>query len=283
MKILVLGSDGMAGYGIFNTLKKYEEYIVYGTTRNISCYDSNIITGIDAKEISQIEKIIDDNEIDYVINCIGIIKQKQYANIDFITINSVFPHKLASICIKYHTKLIHLSTDCVFDGSKGDYKEHDSASPTDIYSESKYCGEIFEQNSICIRTSIIGQEPRKNKYGLVEWFLSHDKNSHVFGYKNAIFSGLPTVVLADIIHRYVLKNNKLSGLYHIASEPISKYDLLILIAKYFHKQTSIIPNEIIRCNRSLSYSKFQNITGYVSDPWEKMIKTMYNNWINHDS
>lgn len=277
MNILILGANGMAGYGILGILKKSNKYNVYGTTRNKIISD-NIITNVDADDLSKIESIIDDLRINCIINCIGLIKQKSYhTNLDFIRINSIFPHLLANICNKHRARLIHLSTDCVFDGSVGNYKETDTVSPKDIYSESKYCGEVYYDNTITIRTSIIGREIQSTKYSLVEWLLNNDAQS-IKGYKNVIFSGFPVTVLAHIIKDHIIENTNLSGLYHIASEPITKYDLLNLISNQFHKNISIELDDKVWCNRSLNCDKFKSITQFKSQEWESMILDMYNDW-----
>lgn len=279
MRILVLGANGMAGYGILTALQRYSKYTTYGTIRqNHILGNYNIIPSISANDIKKIELAISDLKINCVINCIGLIKQKKYSNIDYININSIFPHKLAQICGNHKARLIHLSTDCVFDGSKGNYNEGDNPTATDIYGQSKYCGEVISDNSICIRTSIIGQE-LNSQNSLVEWFLNN-KNVYVNGYTNAIFSGFPTIILGNIIGDYIIENKDLSGLYNISSDPISKYQLLNIIANQFKKNILIKPDNSIVCDRSLNCAKFKSVTGFKTQNWESMIAYMYANWKN---
>lgn len=277
MRILVLGANGMAGYGILSSLRKYSSHKIYGSVRRSSgVCGPDIICDLSASDLKKIDSTILDLKIDCVINCIGLIKQKYYSNIDFIHINSVFPHQLSQICAKYNTRLIHLSTDCVFDGSKGNYIETDDPTASDIYGQSKYCGEIEYNNTITIRTSIIGKELNSHN-SLIEWFLAN-QNVSIKGYTNAIFSGFPTITLGNIIKDHILENKTLNGIYHISSDPISKYDLLQIVARYFNKASVIEPDNSVWCNRSLNCNKFKSITGFKSNSWESMILDMYNDW-----
>jgi dTDP-4-dehydrorhamnose reductase len=169
-------------------------------------------------------------------------------------------------------KLIHLSTDCVFSGNKGQYNENDIPDANDVYGKTKSLGDLCYPESLVIRTSTIGHE-LNSSYNLLNWFLS--QKSKCYGYKNAIFSGLPTIMLAETLINYVLNKPSLMGLYHLAAEPINKFDLLSLIAKTYNKKIDIIEDKEIVIDRSLDYKKFANDTGYKALKWDILIKKMY--------
>jgi len=278
--ILIIGSTGMLGNTLLRYFKFKNKYDVIGT-----CRDSNVPSKLKHLEQSIIRNLDIENEDvlinslqkynpKIVINCVGLVKQIDSSSdpIKAININSLFPHKLNNLCKKIDAKLIHISTDCVFDGERGGYIESDLPNAKDLYGKSKNLGEVTFANSITLRTSIIGHEI-ETSHSLLEWFLS--QNDEIKGYKNAIFSGLPTVVLADVIHNYVIPNKSLSGLYHISSDPINKYDLLKLIAKQYKKEIKIIPDEELVIDRSLNSDKFKKSTGFTPLPWKDMIHHMY--------
>ena len=208
------------------------------------------------------------------MNCIGIVKQSKLMNdyIQMIYINSVLPHKLAKICKKFQSKLIHFSTDCIFSGNKGLYKEDDISDAQENYGRSKFLGEVNYGDSITLRTSFFGHQI-KSKYSLLEWFLS--ENNKCQGYVNHIYSGLPTLEIARIVKEIIFKYPKISGLYHVSNDPINKYDLLKLIKKIYKKNIKIIKNTDTTLNRSLDSSLFREKIGYKPPSWELLIKQMH--------
>ena len=210
---------------------------------------------------------------DVVINCVGLIKQlSDFSDpLKAIPINSMLPHRLARLC-EGRARFIHISTDCVYDGRKGNYVESDSPDARDLYGMSKYIGEVMYPHSITLRTSIIGHE-LQSKNSLVEWFLSQGPSCK--GFKRAVFSGLPAVVLAQIIRDIIIPDKKLSGIYHLAAKPISKYDLLTLIASIYCKSIQIIPDNTYVIDRSLNANKFRIATDYIAPEWPTLIRTMH--------
>ena len=278
MKFLILGSTGMLGSVLFRTLSNVDKFQVFGTTRHQKSlntpFTSKFLFNLDVRDIASLKKILIKLEPDVIVNCIGLIKQKEKANqyINAIELNSLLPHQLYEISKEIGARLIHISTDCVFSGNKGMYTEADFTDATDFYGKSKALGEIQYDDAITLRTSIIGHE-LNSSYSLLEWFLS--QKDQCKGYKNAIFSGLPTVVFAELIRDYIIPNNKISGLYHIAATPIDKYELLKIIAKVYNKDIKIEPDENVRINRSLDASKFHKMTGYISPDWQSLIESMY--------
>ena len=286
-KILILGITGMLGHILFSELSLCNNLDVYGTLRFVKDKNrwfskdlsDNIYESIDTSDLNLVDKVISELKPDFVINCIGLVKQLPISKdpIQAITINALFPHKLAYICKNNNSKLIHFSTDCVFDGKKGEYIESDQSNAEDLYGKTKFLGEVNNNSCITIRTSLIGHE-LKNKHGLVEWFIS--QKSVVKGFTNAIFSGFPTIEIASIIKRFILPEKNLNGLYHLSSKPISKYNLLKLIADIYNKKIEIIPYEDYYIDRSLDSTKFKKLTGYRSPEWVTLIKKMYKNFKN---
>ncbi len=286
IKVLIFGITGMLGHTLFSELTKNSDFEVYGTVRNNNDIDKwfnnkkdNVIPDILAHDILLIQECINQIKPRIIINCIGIIKQLPTVNKPqiAISINALLPHQLAQLCGENGCRLIHISTDCVFNGQKGNYTEDDISDAVDFYGRTKFLGEVIYPHCVTLRTSIIGHE-LKGKYGLVEWFMA--QNQKIRGYKKAIFSGFPTIELARIINDYVIPDDKLNGLYHVSSEPISKFDLLNIIAKKYKKNIEIEPYDGVCENRSLDSSMFRTATGYNPPSWEKLVDNMHQHYIN---
>lgn len=281
--MLVIGANGMIGNAVLRTLSKNKYLNVFGTIRNgkSKCFfpeklSPKIIVDIDVEKLDLLVGVIDRVNPDVVINCAGLTKHKTDAEDPLlaIPINALMPHRLARLCSISGARLIHVSTDCVFSGKKGAYVEDDLPDAHDIYGKSKILGEVNYPNSITLRTSTIGHE-LESRHGLLDWFLSQGKSCA--GYRRAIFSGLPTVVFAQVICDVVIPRADLSGLYHIAADPINKFDLLTLIAKEYGKKIEITPNDEFLIDRSLNAKRFHLATGYHAPSWSELIKTMHNN------
>ncbi|HYH04988.1 MAG TPA: SDR family oxidoreductase, partial [Bacillota bacterium] len=238
---------------------------------------SNLFDKVEATDFSRLEQIISDLRPDQIINCMGIIKQIQNARseLELFTVNTLLPHRLAYWSRPTHTRVIHISTDCVFDGRQGNYGETDPPSPVDLYGVSKYLGELEYPHCLTLRTSIIGHELRGN-YGLLEWFLA--QTGTVNGYTQAIYSGLPTIELAEVIERYVIPNLVLHGIFHVAAEPITKYELLRLIKDAYGSSALIIPSDCPVINRSLDSTRFRRLTGYQPPAWPILVEKMYRDY-----
>jgi len=280
LRILVLGASGMLGNAVVRVLSENPSLVVFGTVRAESSKQlftgtiaSRIFSGIDIEQQESLTTVFSDACPDVVINCIGLIKQLSdfIDPLQAIPINSMLPHRLARLC-EGRARFIHISTDCVFDGRKGDYVESDCADARDLYGMSKYIGEVAYPHSITLRTSIIGHE-LQSKNSLVEWFLSQGPRCN--GFTRAVFSGLPAVVLAQIIRDVVIPDKELSGIYHLAANPINKYDLLTLIADVYSKSIQIIPDDTLVIDRSLNADKFRMATGYITPVWPILIRTMF--------
>ncbi|HNW36448.1 MAG TPA: SDR family oxidoreductase, partial [Candidatus Ozemobacteraceae bacterium] len=212
-------------------------------------------------------------------NCVGLIKQLPTASdpLSAITINSQLPHRISMVCRTAGARLIHISTDCVFDGSQGNYTEQDHSSATDLYGRTKFLGEVhYSPHCLTLRTSIIGHE-FKNKLSLVEWFL--EQKGSAKGFTKAVFSGLTTLEMAHVLETYVIPNPSLTGLYHLSVDPISKHDLISLIAKVYKKDIEILQDSKMVIDRSLNSDRFRQATGYKPPTWPELIKAMHDDFL----
>ncbi len=284
-KVLILGGTGMLGHTLFAYLSTLEECDVYATARTVEgispWFPENLAqkvrTGVDADNFDTVVRALASIRPDIVINCIGLIKQVPMASdpLTAITVNSLLPHRISLICRTAGARLIHLSTDCVFNGEKGKYTEMDPSRAEDLYGRTKFLGEVTYPHCITIRTSIIGHE-LKGFNGLIEWFFLQEKS--IKGFRKAIFSGFPTIELAYIIGKFIIPNDKLKGVYHVSSQPISKYELLNLVAERYHKEIQIEPYDDFEIDRSLDSTLFQRETQYSPPSWPELVDKMYDNF-----
>jgi len=286
VKVLILGANGMLGHKLFMHLAACENLSVEAAVRNPDVLipvlppdlEKNLHLNVDAHDFSSIIKAIEKVDPDWVINCIGIVKQSIFAldPITNITINALLPHRIAQVCRTLNAHFLHISTDCVFSGKKGNYCETDFPDGSDLYGRTKALGEVNDPHCLTIRTSIIGHE-LQTRLGLVEWYLAQDQA--VQGYKKHIFTGFPTIELAHIIAEYILPNPWLSGVYHLSSEPVSKYELLRLIASQYQHNILIETNEKTICDRSLDSARLRELIGYTPPAWPEMIKQMHQDYL----
>lgn len=280
--IVIIGASGMLGNAVTRYFFHETDFFVTGAVRSkdsIGLFPQNlqehIVWGVDVDYFDTVRGFIKEQQPDIVINCVGLVKQLSEANDPLIAlpINSLFPHMLARCCAEYGARVIHMSTDCVFSGSKGGYLDNDIPDAHDLYGVSKRLGEVDYPNAVTLRTSIIGHELNGNR-SLIDWFLSQEGS--VKGFSEAVFSGLPTVEIARIIKDYVIPNKELRGLYHVSAEPINKYDLLSLVADIYGHKTKIIKDTDFEIDRSLDSSRFRAVTGFKPESWHEMIITMKN-------
>ncbi|WP_019673905.1 dTDP-4-dehydrorhamnose reductase family protein [Psychrobacter lutiphocae] len=279
-KLLILGANGMLGSSIHRYFSQ-TQHATLGTVRSASSKNlisklgfNNIVDGIDVLVEGSLENLIKEYQPDYVFNCIGLIKQLSTSQQPTlaIEINSLFPHKIAQLCSKYNSQLIHFSTDCVFSGKTGNYNEDSIPDAFDLYGRSKLLGEVAYDNHITFRTSIIGHELESN-VSLINWFLN--QSNPVKGFSNAVFSGLPTYYIAEFIDYYIINNSDFSGLYHLSAEPINKYRLLNLVKEIYDVKTDIIEYPDFVINRSLNSGKLKSTLSYTPPNWQDLIKKMH--------
>ena len=290
MRVLILGGSGMLGHKLWQVCNdRFDAWVtVRGNYRAYAKYNlfdtQRLLGGVDAFNFDTVVRALASAQPDVVINCIGIVKQVAAAKDPFISLalNSLFPHKLANLCRAAGVRLIHISTDCVFSGCKGMHTEDDVSDAEDLYGRSKFLGEVDGPGCLTLRTSIIGRELQTSN-GLVEWFLSN-RGGKVRGYTRAIYSGFTTLAISDIIANVIEHHPELSGVYHVSSEPINKYDLLCLLRDAYQMQVKIEPYPEVCIDRSLDSSRFRAATNFTPPTWDAMIQaiaedsTPYDKW-----
>jgi dTDP-4-dehydrorhamnose reductase len=281
LKVLVVGASGMIGSTVMRVLSEKRDWQVFGSIRDgdakrffTPAIRECLIDGVEVGQQDGLVKILNQIRPDVVVNCAGLTKHKPEAedSLASIPINTLMPHQLAGLCKLVGARLIHISTDCVFSGEKGNYTEDDLSDARDVYGKSKALGEVDYPHAITLRTSTIGHE-LQSTYGLLDWFLSQEERCK--GYTRAIFSGLPTVVFAQVIRDVVIPHPELTGLYHVAAKPINKFELLKLIADVYGKKINIERDDNLAIDRSLDAKRFQSATGYVAPEWPELIKSMH--------
>jgi len=270
----------MFGSTLFRLLPEYGNNDVYGTLRQSKedatlagafTKSENLICNIDVMNIDQLSQTILQLNPNVIINCVGIIKQLDISDdpLYMIPINSLLPFRISKLAERVGARLIHISTDCVFDGKKGSYLESDKPNADDLYGKSKELGEVKDRSHVLtLRTSLIGHELQSN-HSLVDWFLN--QKDKVQGYTKAVFSGLTTVEMAKVIHNKILSQANRSGLYHLSVNPISKFDLLNLVKRFYNKKIEIIPTDTITIDRSLIGKRFNDDFNYEPPGWEDLI------------
>lgn len=288
VRILVLGAEGMLGHKALRVLS--DRFEVFATSRNqrdlwlshpafASLSRSNARSGVDACDLATVAKVISDVQPEVVINCVGIVKQREEAKaaIPSISVNALFPHQLADLCQAHGARLIHLSTDCVFSGNRGHYTEDDLPDPVDLYGRTKLLGELNRPGCLTLRTSIIGWE-LKQRAGLMEWFAAQ-RGCTIKGYRGAIYTGVSTAVLAGLVGDLLENSPELSGMYQVASQPITKYDLLVRLRDTMGwDDITIEPDDAFQCDRSLIGARFEAATGWIAPAWDKMIAGLAAEW-----
>jgi len=280
MRVLIFGGAGMLGHQLWRQLhrghevwvtlrqplEKYEKHGLFEADRTFS--------GIDATNDEALARVFERVQPDAVINCVGIVKQLRAASDPLlsISINSLLPHRLARFCKASGARLVHISTDCVFSGRKGNYTEDDPSDAEDLYGRTKFLGEVHEEHGVTLRTSIIGRE-LETKSGLIEWFLGEHGRS-IKGFRRAIYSGFTTLELARIIESILTRHTALHGLWQVSAAPITKYDLLQLARAPFQWSGEIIPDDDFVCDRSLDSTRFRTATGYRAPAWADMLEEL---------
>ncbi|MEN6324657.1 MAG: SDR family oxidoreductase [Syntrophomonas sp.] len=285
-RVLILGGSGMLGHKLYMRLSRQEQLDVYATFRQIDKVEwffppsltSGLIGNIDANNFESIADVTERIKPDLLINCIGIIKQLPAASnhLMSIYINALLPHKLAELCRKNAARMLHISTDCVFSGSRGNYRESDDKDAADLYGRTKALGEVNYPHCLTLRTSIIGHEIN-TRYGLLEWFLA--SAGQVQGYRRHIYTGLTTTELSNFIIKHLIPKWSLHGIYHLSSQPISKYELLNCIKQIYKKQIEIKADDALFCDRSLDSSCLREIVNYTPPSWPEMLNNMYQDYL----
>jgi len=277
MRILILGGDGMLGHQLLLSWQQRHEVRV-SLRRDLSDYISyglfdaaNSYGGVDVRHFGEVEEVVATFDPDAIVNAVGIVKQRQESHdaIASIEINSLLPHRLTALCQQRDIRLVHLSTDCVFSGNKGMYVEGDLPDARDIYGRSKLLGEVAQLPAMTLRSSIIGLELARNQ-SLIEWFLA--QRGTIRGFRRAIYSGFTTMEMARIIESLLMRREWFPGLWHVASQPISKYDLLCKLSGQLGRTNVMIEaDNDFACERSLNASRFNHKVGYTPPAWDMML------------
>ena len=279
MRILILGGDGMLGHQLLKHLQARHDVKVtlrqdLGAYAQFDMFSKeNVYDAVDIRSLDRLIEVMADFRPEAVINAVGIVKQRADAkeSIPSLEINALLPHRLAVLCKGIGARLIHLSTDCIFSGKKGSYLESDPSDAGDLYGKTKYLGEVHEANSLTLRTSIIGRELARHT-SLLDWFLA--QTGTVKGFTKAIYTGFTTLEMSRIIEKMLLEYPDASGVYQVSSDPINKYELLLLIREKLGLDIEIIPDDVFCCDRSLDSTRFRAEFNYSPPAWPAMIEEL---------
>jgi dTDP-4-dehydrorhamnose reductase len=287
MKVLILGGNGMLGHQLCRLLPERME--VWATFREMPpAYDflpkERLLDHVLIQDIERVREVLDTVKPDAVVNAVGIVKQRDEAKhaIASIQVNALFPHQLADLCIQRGIRLLQLSTDCVFSGARGSYSEIDPPDAVDLYGRTKLLGEVNRPGCLTLRTSFIGWQ--LNTFSsLLSWFALQ-RGQHIKGYRKAIYSGFSTSVMARLIGDIIETRPDMSGLYQVASQPISKYDLLVQLRDLLGwKDILIEPDDRFFCDRSLVGERFSTATGWQPPNWDSMLQGLADEWPSYES
>jgi dTDP-4-dehydrorhamnose reductase len=277
MKVVVLGGDGMLGHQVAQRLSQSCEVVATirkpaASAQIAALRGCRVISGVEVRVADALQRLLLDERPEVVINTVGIVKQRMAAvdPIESIEVNSLFPHRLAAMCKVGSARLIHISTDCVFSGDRGNYQESDHPDPVDLYGRTKLLGEVTGDGCLTIRTSIIGLE-LAHYSGLIEWFLRQVKP--VRGFRQAWWNGLTTFELARVSDTLV-KRTDLVGLWHVSGEPITKYQLLVDLARLVSDSITVVPDDTVVIDRSLNSERFRAALPYSPPAWEQMLQEL---------
>jgi dTDP-4-dehydrorhamnose reductase len=277
MRILICGTSGMIGHKLWQVLAG-QRNDVFGTLHGrrdvfarYAVFDDRVVEQFEAADFEGVTSVLNRLRPSVIINCIGITKRKAEANdvAKMFMVNARFPHHLARWAACNGARVIHFSTDCVFDGADGNYSERSVMTAPDLYGQTKYFGELDYDHCLTIRTSMIGREITGHTE-LLEWFLAQS-GKRVTGYKNARYSGITTLTMAGLLPRIIYEHPQLSGRHQIAGPVITKYDLLSHLRDAFALDVQIVPDETFRCDRTLQSDKFRGATGISIPSWEEML------------
>jgi dTDP-4-dehydrorhamnose reductase len=276
MRLLILGGDGMLGHQLLKQWRRVHDVRVT-LRRDLSDYApfglfdrTNAFDGVDVRSAESLVGVFAEFQPEVVVNAVGIVKQRSDAKqaIPSLEINALLPHRLAQLCRVRGARLIHISTDCVFSGRAGGYNEESLSDAEDLYGRTKFLGELQDLGCVTLRTSIIGPELSR-KTGLFEWFLA--QRGSIRGFTQAIYTGLTTRELARVMQTVLERHPEAEGLYHVSTEPISKYDLLCMIRDRLGRNIEIIPDSTFRCDRSLKSDRFRTAFGYTPPSWPDLV------------
>ena len=293
-KVLVLGGAGMLGHKMFQVLRErfagtlctVREDVRKPPFDRIELLQGNdTVQGVDVTDFPALGAVLSAFRPQFVINCVGVIKQRAEAvsPIPSITTNSLLPHKLAKLAVGWGGRVIHFSTDCVFSGKRGGYTEEDLSDAEDLYGKTKFLGEVTAPNALTLRKSVIGRELAEHR-SLLDWLFAQNHGT-VRGYRRVIYSGVTTNHLAELVASIIQEHPGLNGLYQVASEPISKYELLCLLRQVYRLNIRIEPDDLEVADRSMRCDRLREAIKYQCPPWPLLAhnlaqdNTPYEKWI----
>jgi dTDP-4-dehydrorhamnose reductase len=293
-KVMVLGGAGMLGHKMFQMLRERFDGVFCTVREDVRkppfdrvelLHGDDAASGVDVTDFPALAAILSAFRPEFVVNCVGVIKQRAEAvsPIPSIAINSLLPHKLAQMAAHWGGRVVHFSTDCVFSGKRGGYTEEDRSDAEDLYGRTKFLGEVAVANALTLRTSIIGRELTEHR-SLLDWFLAQNHKT-VRGYRKVIYSGVTTNHLADLVASIIQDHPELNGLHQVASEPISKYDLLCLLRDAYQLDVLVEPDDLEISDRSMKCDRLREAIAYKCPSWPILARqlaeddTPYEKWI----
>ena len=277
-KIAILGASGLIGHKLTQVLSDRFDTVVpvlhgsAGRFAEFGLFQGNAIENVDVADFEATVAVLNEIDPDVVLNCAGITKRRPEVNdpVLAITVNSLFPHRLAHWCKASDARMIHFSTDCVFDGAQGDYTEGSVTTARDAYGQTKALGETRYDHCLTIRSSFIGQELAVHSE-LLDWFLAQ-RGQHLKGFTHALYTGVSTPVMARVVGDIIADHPDVSGLYQLSvPEPISKYDLLCLARDAFDLEVEITPDDAFEIRPTLNGTALRSVLNLTLPTWPEMM------------
>jgi len=280
MRIIILGGTGMLGHQLWKYLPSCfpDTFVTIRNGRADYGHDclyqsDRVIENMDVSDLNVVTVVLKAIQPKVILNCIALTPRREVPDnpIPSIFLNALLPHHLAKVAGDIGARVIHFSTDCVFDGVAGNYKDNSPTNAADLYGRTKALGEITADHVLTLRSSFIGRELRDGSE-LLDWFLA--QQGEVKGFKNAIYTGFTTLEISRVIEHLLRRYPDASGLYNVSSDPISKYDLLKLIAEKMRPGMKVLPEEQFRCDRSLDSTRFRKEFDYTPPNWGTMVEEL---------
>ena len=290
MRVLILGATGMLGHKLWQLLpRRFPD--TFATVRSrpalAGCElyrDERVIDAIDAADFRSLATVLDRLQPAVIVNCVAVTLRRE-ASADAVTsiaLNALLPHQLACWSAEHSARVIHFSTDCVFSGRTGGYTEASPADAEDLYGRSKALGELTGASALTLRSSFIGRELGSGTE-LLEWFLAQ-RGKRIRGFRQALYTGVSTLFLARLVADIIEHHPQLAGLYNLASEVITKFDLLCLAREAFGVNVEIEPDDGYVCRRNLDGGRLRHALGAAPPGWPEMMAelaadpTPYDRW-----
>jgi dTDP-4-dehydrorhamnose reductase len=290
-RILILGATGLLGHKLWQRLPAQFPETFAAVRRSsdalgkFAMFSGNrVVEGIDALDFSNIEHVLNDIQPSVVVNTIGVTKRKESATdpVASIELNALLPHRLVRWAARNNARVINFGTDCVFSGRLGHYTEDSLTDAEDLYGRTKALGEIRGEHGLTIRSSFIGRE-LGGRTELLEWALAN-RGRTIRGFRRAMYSGVSTIFLTRVVGDIIERLPGMCGLYQLAGDTISKYDLIAMVNEVFRADISLVPDDSVGIDRTLDGTRFAKVTGLRVPPWRDLLTelaidpTPYDSW-----